>query len=125
MHVDVDGVTVPLRTDLGIPPGAIVTFCVRPERMYVLGGGINETDSGVDGVSGEVDSGDDEVDTAVTLDATVANAEFLGESTRTYLRWKGRELTVRTADPLSGDVRVGFDGADAHVVAVESGTESE
>jgi thiamine transport system ATP-binding protein len=61
----------------------------------------------------------------VVLDATVSNAEFLGESTRSYLRWKGRGLTVRTADPLAGDVRVGFDAADAHVVAVEPGGDAE
>ena len=106
--VDIGGSTVPVRTDRQVPPGATVTFCVRPERMTVLGQG----DGGVsDGAQGG--------DTAVALDAAVSNAEFLGESTRTFLRWEGRELTVRTPDPLSGDVRVGFDGADAHVVDVK------
>jgi thiamine transport system ATP-binding protein len=134
--VDVDGLAVPLRTAQRVPSGARVTFCVRPERMRVLGGVGDGSDSGVDGASGGVDSrevgtsgsvdpGDGRTDTTVTLDATVSNAEFLGESTRTYLRWKGRELTVRTQDPLSGDVRVGFDGVDAHVIAVESGAASE
>ena len=110
--VDIAGSTVPVRTDRQVPPGATVTFCVRPERMTVLGQG----DSGIGGGAGD---GDDGGHTAVALDATVSNAEFLGESTRTFLRWKGQELTVRTPDPLSGDVRVGFDGADAHIVDVE------
>jgi thiamine transport system ATP-binding protein len=133
--VDVDGLTVPLRTAQRVPPGARVTFCVRPERMRVSGGdggAVDRNDSGSDGPGGEVDpeeggtvdrSGgeDGDTDATVTLDATVSNAEFLGESTRTHLRWKGRELTVRTPDPLSGDVRVGFDGDDAHVISVASG----
>jgi len=73
---------------------------------------------GRDERTGRVDGHD-----AVTLDATVSNAEFLGDSTRTYLRWNGRELTVRSPDPLSGDVQVGFDGVDAHVIDVESRSE--
>jgi len=117
--VDVDGVTVPLRTGRRIPPGSRVTFCVRPERMAVLGSEDRGERAGLG-----ADSGESGVDTTVTLDATVSNAEFLGESTRTYLRWRGRELTVRTQDPPSGDVRVGFDGADAHVVAVGSGADA-
>ena len=112
--VDVGGVTVPLRTDRRLPPGSRVTFCVRPERMSVLGESAGEG-VGADG------SEPDGADAAVTLDATVSDAEFLGESTRTHLRWRDTELTVRTRDPLSGDVRVGFDGVDAHVVAVDSG----
>ena len=110
--VDIAGSTVPVRTDRQVPPGATVTFCVRPERMTVLG-------RGDDGTGGDAADGDARGHTAVTLDATVSNAEFLGESTRTFLRWEGQELTVRTPDPLSGDVRVGFDSTDAHVVDVE------
>ncbi|MBB6647269.1 ABC transporter ATP-binding protein [Halobellus ruber] len=113
VHVDVGAVSVPLRTDRRLPVGARVTFCVRPERMMVLGGGRTEGGGDAGG------AGNGGADATVTLDATVSNAEFLGESTRTYLRWGGRELTVRTPDPLSGDVRVGFDASDAHVVAVE------
>jgi len=111
--VDVGGTTIPVPAGRRIQPGATVTFCVRPERMRVLGG---EADVTAWDVGGE----DRGTDTAVTLDATVSNAEFLGESTRTYLRWRGRELTVRTADPLSGDVRVGFERGDAHIVGVDS-----
>ena len=117
VFVDVDGVTIPVQTGRRIRPDATVTFCVRPERMRVLESGGDGTDTGVDPADGGGDA-------TVTLDATVSNAEFLGESTRTYLRWKGRELTVRTPDPLSGDVRVGVDGAAAHVIGVESGGDS-
>ena len=113
VFVDVDGVTVPVQTGRRIRPDARVTFCVRPERMRVLGSGGGGTDTGVA-------PADRRSDATVTLDATVSNAEFLGESTRTYLRWKGRELTVRTPDPLSGDVRVGFDVGATHVIGVES-----
>jgi thiamine transport system ATP-binding protein len=124
-HVDVDGVSVPLRTDRRLPAGARVTFCVRPERMTVLADrGVGSGDDGTgrsdeSGGGGSDDDADGRAGATVTLDATVSNAEFLGESTRTYLRWAGRELTVRTPDPLSGDVRVGFDADDAHVVDVE------
>ena len=118
VRVDVDGTTVPVPAGRRIQPGATVTFCVRPERMRVLGG---EADVAAWDVGGE----DRGTDIAATLDATVSNAEFLGESTRTYLRWRGRELTVRTADPLSGDVRVGFERGDAHIVAVDSKRASE
>ena len=112
VHVDIGGGTIPVRTDRQVPPGATVTFCVRPERMTVL-------EQGDGGTGGDVSDGAQGGDVAVALDAAVSNAEFLGESTRTFLRWEGRELTVRTPDPLSGDVRVGFDGADAHVVDVK------
>ena len=123
--VAVDGTAIPVRTDRRIPPGARVAVCVRPERMSVFeagGGGRDpDPDAGGGGGSGRTDevSGGGDPGTSVVLDATVSNAEFLGESTRTHLRWKGRELTVRTADPLAGDVRVGFDAADAHVIAIE------
>ena len=141
--VDIDGTTVPVRTRESVSPGARVTFCVRPEQMRVLdagtgddggvgsdvdesSGGRSDTDGRIDRADADVSgsherAGDTEID--VALDATVSNAEFLGDSTRTYLRWNGRELTVRSADPLSGEVRIGFDGADAHVVDVESSGE--
>ena len=115
--VDVDGTTIPVRTNRRLPPGARVTFCVRPERMTVLDTRDGGAETGTDGET--------RAETGVALAARVSNAEFLGESTRSYLRWKGRELTVRTPDPLSGEVRVGFDAADAHVVGVDSGSEPE
>jgi thiamine transport system ATP-binding protein len=59
------------------------------------------------------------------LRARVERSEFLGETTRVWLDWKGRELTVRTVDPLDGEVTVGFDAADARVVGVEGGREAE
>ncbi len=125
--VEVDGTAIPVRTDRRIPPGARVTVCVRPERMTVFEGGSEARDPDAGSVSSRTDEGGGTGDAgpSVVLDATVSNAEFLGESTRSYLRWKGRELTVRTADPLAGDVRVGFDAADAHVIAVEPGENTE
>ena len=125
--VEVDGTAIPVRTDRRIPPGARVTVCVRPERMTVFEGGSGARDPDAGSVSSRTDEsgGTGDAEPSVVLDATVSNAEFLGESTRSYLRWKGRELTVRTADPLAGDVRVGFDAADAHVVAVKPGENTE
>jgi thiamine transport system ATP-binding protein len=77
--------------------GDAVTVCVRPERLSV--GGERRTE----------------------LPATVRSSEFLGESTRVRCEWADRELLVRTADPLAGDVTLGFDPDDAHVVAVRDG----
>ncbi|MFU8868433.1 ABC transporter ATP-binding protein [Natronococcus sp.] len=80
--------------------GDAVTFCVRPENLQV-------------GAEPEASSGRN----ATT--ATVRSAEFLGETTRVHLEWGGRELLVRTRDPLSGDVAVGFEPGDPHVVAID------
>jgi thiamine transport system ATP-binding protein len=77
-----------------VEAGDRLTFCVRPGDLVV-----------------------DHGSNAVT--ATVRSAEFLGESTRVHLDWAGRDLLVRTTDPLSGSVTVGFDPADAHVVERE------
>ena len=130
--VDADGTTVPVRTRKSVPADARVTFCVRPERMTVLDAGGGGVGSGGSEPNGPVGAGaadgigwsgyarGTDPETVVRLDATVSNAEFLGDSTRTYLRWNGRELTVRSADPLSGEVQVGFDGGDAHVIEVRS-----
>jgi ABC-type spermidine/putrescine transport systems, ATPase components len=74
-----------------LSPGDAVTFCLRPQHLRV-----GRTDNGVR--------------------AAVENAEFLGETTRVHLEWENRELVVRTEDPLSGRVTVGFDPADAHVI---------
>jgi thiamine transport system ATP-binding protein len=91
--VDVGGET--LRVGLDESPGVAVgdrlTFCVRPEYLRIDGG-------------------------ESRLPATVASAEFLGETTRVTLDWGGRDLVVRTRDPLSGEVVVGFDPGDAHVI---------
>ena len=75
----------------GITVGDRVVLCVRPEALTV-GGETNR------------------------LTATVESAEFLGETTRVHLDWAGRDLVVRTQDPLSGEVTIDFDPADAHVV---------
>ena len=73
--------------------GDRVAFCVRPEALRV----------GVDGGPN-------------VLRTTVESAEFLGETTRVHLDWGGRELLVRTLDPVAGEVAVGFDPRDAHVI---------
>ncbi|ELY58268.1 ABC transporter ATP-binding protein [Natronococcus jeotgali] len=86
--------------DRTVAVGDAVAFCVRPENLRVDANGA--------GSSGR---------NATT--ATVRSAEFLGETTRAHLEWRGRELLVRTRDPLSGEVRVGFDPEDARVVAVD------
>ncbi|PHQ39848.1 spermidine/putrescine ABC transporter ATP-binding protein [Halorubrum persicum] len=98
--VDVDGETLRVAIDdataYGVTPGDRLTFCVRPEYLRIGDG-------------------------ASRLRATVASAEFLGETTRVTLDWGGRDLVVRTRDPLSGEVVVGFDPADAHVIAADDG----
>ncbi len=94
--VDVGGET--LRVAVGGPADVAVgdrlTFCVRPEYVRIDGG-------------------------ESRLAATVASAEFLGETTRVTLDWGGRDLVVRTRDPLSGEVVVGFDPEDAHVIDLD------
>ena len=82
-----------------------VTFCVRPERLRVVD---------TSGKRGRPDAPN-------VLEASVSKTEFLGESTRSYLEWNGRELRVRSSDPLAGDVRVWFDPTDAHIVEIDGG----
>ncbi|MFO8114141.1 MAG: ABC transporter ATP-binding protein [Halorubrum sp.] len=91
--VDVGGETLRVRIDetSDVEVGDRLTFCVRPEYL-------------------RIDEGESR------LAATVASAEFLGETTRVTLDWGGRDLLVRTRDPLSGEVVVGFDPEDAHVI---------
>jgi thiamine transport system ATP-binding protein len=87
-RVEVGGVT--FRLDA---PDGPTTFCVRPEAMCV-GGGTN------------------------TLTGRVEYAEFLGASVRVGLSWRGRALVVRTDSvPEADELTVGFDPADAVVVA--------
>ncbi|MFC7251310.1 ABC transporter ATP-binding protein [Halomicroarcula sp. GCM10025324] len=74
-----------------VSPGDRCTFCVRPETL-TLGGGEN------------------------TLTGTVRSAEFLGDVTRVHLGWGDREILVRTATQPSGEIRVGFEPGDAHVL---------
>ena len=68
------------------------TFCVRPAAF-------------------EVDAGENR------LTATVADTEFLGETTRVHLEWEGRRVVVAVEDPPEADeVTVGFDPDDAWVL---------
>jgi len=91
--VDVGGETlrVAVGEGVGVEPGDRLTFCVRPEYLRI-----------------------DEGESRVL--ATVESAEFLGETTRVTLDWGGRDLVVWTRDPLSGEVVVGFDPEDAHLI---------
>nr|WP_089789402.1 ABC transporter ATP-binding protein [Halobiforma haloterrestris] len=99
LEVGPETLTVAHEGDLAV--GDEVVFCVRPEELRIDGD-------------------------ANAITATVVSAEFLGETTRVHLEWQGcererkrkRELLVRTRDPLSGHVVVGFDPDDAHVVDV-------
>ena len=104
--VEIGGETV--RVDPGrrsIRSGDRVTVCVRPEALRIDADGT---------IHDEPDN---------RLKATAESAEFLGETTRVHLAWNGRELLARTRDPIAGDVTVGFDPDDVHVVTVERGGE--
>ncbi|MFW5918730.1 MAG: ABC transporter ATP-binding protein [Halanaeroarchaeum sp.] len=91
----VEGTTIAAPPD--VTPGDVLS--VRPETM----------------VFGEGDS---------TLEVTVETVEFLGDAYKTYARWEGRPLQVKTASPPAGDeVTVGFDVEDVHVV--EAGRSSD
>ena len=104
LAVDVDGGDETLRVAAGsgadVAAGDRVTFCVRPEHLRVADGTVAVTGN--------------------ALRATVASAEFLGETTRVALDWGDRGLVVRVTDPIDGAVAVGFDPSDAHVIDVES-----
>jgi len=91
-QVAVDDIDVRLAVDPDrVTAGDRIEFCVRPERLGV-GTGANR------------------------LTATVRSAEFLGDATRVHLDWRGESLTLRTDQPPSGTVEVGFDPPDAHVL---------
>ncbi|WP_394348613.1 ABC transporter ATP-binding protein [Halorubrum depositum] len=94
--VDAGGETLRVAVDDAsrVAVGDRLAFCVRPEYLRIDGG-------------------------ESRIRATVASAEFLGETTRVTLDWGGRDLVVRTRDPLSGEVVVGFDPGDAHVIGVD------
>jgi thiamine transport system ATP-binding protein len=102
-RIEADGTTFAVTTARALAVNDRVTFCVRPEQLRAIDDG--ERQNGTDASN--------------LLEASVSKTEFLGESTRSYLEWQGRELRVRSPDPLDGDVRVGFDPGDAHLVEVE------
>ncbi|ELZ45355.1 ABC transporter [Halorubrum coriense DSM 10284] len=120
LAVDVDGGDETLRVGVGsdgVAGDAAATrspevsdriaFCVRPEHLRV---------ASADEAAGHetaAPAGEN------ALRATVASAEFLGETTRVTLDWGDRELLVRAVDPLDGAVTVGFDPGDAHVIDVD------
>ena len=71
--------------------GEELMFCVRPENLSL------STDLN-------------------TFRATVASAEFLGETSRVHLLWEGQEIVFRSTEPLSGDVTVGFEPEAVHII---------
>ena len=91
-QVAVDDIDVRLAVDPDrVTSGDRIEFCVRPERLGV-GTGANR------------------------LTATVRSAEFLGDATRVHLDWRGESLTLRTDQPPTGTVELGFDPSDGHVL---------
>ena len=97
--VDVDGTRFSIAADGrraidSTATGSRVVFCVRPDAM-------------------EPDAAENR------FDARVTGTEFLGETTRVHLEWHGRELLLRTAEPLAGEVTFGFDPDSAHLVVVD------
>ncbi|AUV83803.1 ABC transporter ATP-binding protein [Salinigranum rubrum] len=82
--------------------GEDVTFAVRPERLRTLA-----EDEAVDG-SAEPNR----------LRAQVVRSEFLGETTRVWLDWEGREVTARASESLAGTVTLAFAAEDAQIVRV-------
>ncbi|MDS0259374.1 ABC transporter ATP-binding protein [Haloarcula sp. S1CR25-12] len=96
--VAVDGATLPLPEGADQRPGESLTLAVRPEAIAV---------------------GDDASDApGTTLAATVETVEFLGDAYRVHCRWQGRRIECKTtaADPPDGEVALGFDAADVHVL---------
>jgi thiamine transport system ATP-binding protein len=91
--VRVGEASVGLPTDA--PAGSSVTWCVRPERLRV-GDGENR------------------------FPARVVEAEFLGDVTRVHCEVAGRRVRLRTSDPAAeeaaGELELGFDPGDAHVL---------
>ncbi|MFW6435552.1 MAG: ABC transporter ATP-binding protein [Halovenus sp.] len=94
LTVDLGEVTVevtPSNSLDGPSVGERVRFCVRPED-FVVGQERN------------------------SIGAHVESAEFLGDRTRVHLSWQGRELLALADEPLDGEVSLGFEPADAHVI---------
>lgn len=92
--VDLGGTAVDIATQdhQDIRDGDTMVFCVRPEQFS-----LDRTE----------------------LTTTVASSEFLGWTTRYHLDWQGRELLVRTTEPLNGTITLGFGPDDAHLVTVD------
>jgi len=85
-------VETPLEPGVAAPTeGSMATVCVRPEHL-------SRTAS------------------ANQFTARVESAEFLGETTRVHLQWQDQEILLRTNDPLSGAVTVGFEPDAAHLI---------
>jgi len=93
--VNCRGQQLTVAPDNGRPAvGDQITFCLRPEHLVV----------------GENENG---------LHATVESAEFLGDRTRVHLDWEEMSVLARTRETLDGEVVLGFDPEDAHVVSHE------
>ena len=92
--VDLGGETVevaPPGTRDGPSVGERIRFCVRPEDFVV----------------GRERNG---------ITASVESVEFLGDRTRVHLNWDGTELLALAEEPLDGELSLGFEPADAHII---------
>jgi thiamine transport system ATP-binding protein len=91
--VAVDGIEERFEIPTTATIGTTVTFCVRPGRLRV-GGGENR------------------------FQARVEGSEFLGDVTRVRLEYDGRPIVLRTTDRdlPTGEVELGFDPTNAHVI---------
>lgn len=78
-----------------VEPGDAVSFCIRPEHLELEESG-----------AGEVMRAPN---SANSTTASVASAEFLGETTRVHLEWGTRALVARSRDPPTGEVTLVFD----------------
>ncbi|WP_152039516.1 ABC transporter ATP-binding protein [Salinigranum salinum] len=109
--VDVDGEPFQVAAGESLPTGTRVTFAVRPEHLRVV-------DSSDEAGGGDRRSagGPSQSSTANRLRARVVRSEFLGETTRVRLDWRGHEVIARTRDPLDGEVTLGFAPGDARIV---------
>lgn len=95
---ETEGLAARVRGSVFTPPrvenasDARLTFCVRPSAFRVDGG---ET----------------------RLTGEVLDNEFLGETTRVYIRWGGRQVAVSVDEPPDTEtLTVGFDPEDAWVL---------
>jgi thiamine transport system ATP-binding protein len=109
--IDVGGETFQVAADDSLPTGTRVTFAVRPEHLRVV-------DSSDRAGDGSRQSADEPPRSSVEnrLRARVVRSEFLGETTRVRLDWRGHEVIVRTRDPLDGEVTLGFAPGDVRIV---------
>ncbi|OLZ42375.1 ABC transporter [Natrinema saccharevitans] len=94
-RIDVGGETLAVSSEPVPPEANRVTVCVRPGALS-RSAGTNR------------------------LPVAVETSEFLGETVRVHGRWNGTEMVLQLPEiPDDDELTVGFDPADAHVVAAD------